>query len=492
MVDSIGNNRNLSSVPVVSGTSSVLTDESVGAAGLGYSNDNSVSYSESDQEGGAFDSSVDLDIPEGSFIDSREYLQQSFNARLDSFRTGLSEFNARFNSGYVDVSDTQSLLLLIKGVVNDTQILAQANNLGQNATSRLTLQALREGAAQDQIRLGGEILTKQQELSDLAEESGSLIAQQSESTALREVKMARLQSAQSSGDTDQIAAVQAELSLLEALITALEVDSAVISDLRTALEGQQAAKQVSLSLAQDLLDFSTNDIPQIKATLSSIRVNYDPSALETGEEAVQEAKRNNQEVENWLERDGMRLDDNKLNTRERVNEVVEEEQQALVENIGNPLLQGTPLSPAELRTLSLLTPVSINPQTVQAGSEPPTREEVARLTQGLALAIQAEPPQSEEAVTASEEQPVDQAYLGDSRTLEGANNPQAFSLLLLEKNRIELRENITETTGLQSAENLESQKIADLIEEQQQVDAMVTDALEEAEKADAVIRRRPV
>ena len=95
-------------------------------------------------------------------------------------------------------------------------------------------------------------------------------------------------------------------------------------------------------------------------------------------------------------------------------------------------------------------------------------------------------------VTASEAKPGEEPHLGDSLSLEGANNPQAFALLLLQKNMEVLKDNVGGQEQLAALEMLQNIQIANLMDEMQQVETMVAEALEESEKADAAIRRSPV
>ena len=527
MVDSVGQTSSAPAVTGADSTAPVSTDDAVEGLSSGYSDENSVSYAESEDSSTALDSSVPLNSPATATVDSRDFLQKAFDARLEGFRAIVSEFNAKFNKGYVDVADTQTLLMVVKGIVSDNRILLNANTVDQNASNRQQLQSKRENAAREQQILSAEVKAKQIEIDSTTQQKNDKTGQLAQKGTTKLLKENELASAQSSGDTSQASTLQDELAQINLQITLLEDETANLSQRVTQLTSEKAVSQANLTVVQKILSFATEDIPVVKQALGNIRERYDAAALETGEEEVLDAKRENRETEVQLNRETMRQDDLKRDMKGRLKDAVKSERVSAEQQPDNPLLQGTPLTQSLLESFAALSPVQITPQVVKEGSVPPTSEQVQALAEALAIVLQAEPSEetvngeqrgsvlptensvsasgaerladehksasvTKEPVTATEKQPVKQAHLGDNRSLEGADNPQAFGLLLLEQNMTMLRENAGSADELLSAEAAENVKVADVMAEQQKVDAMVAEALEEAEKADAAIRRSPV
>ena len=533
MVGSVGQSNITPAVTVVDSSVPVSTDNAVEGLSSGYSDENSMSYAESENSGSALDSSVPLNAPATATVDSRHFLQKAFDVRLDGFRAIVSEFNAKFNKGYVDVADTQTLLMVVKGIVSDNRILLNANTVDQNASNRQQMQSKRENVAREQQVLIAEVKAKQTEIDSTTQQKNDKTGQLAQKGATKLLKENELANAQSSGDTSQASTLQGELAQITLQITLLEGEIANLSQNVTQLTSEKAISQASLTVVQKILSFATEDIPVVKQALGNIRERYDAAAMETGEEEALNAKRENRETEVQLSRETMRQGELKRDMKVRLKDAVKSERVSAEQQPDNPLLQGTPLTQSLLDSFAALSPVQITPQVVKEGSVPPTSEQVQTLAEALAIVLQAEPPEetvavtvavndeqrgnslptdhsvsaseaerlvdeqnsasvTKEPVTATEKQPVNQAHLGDNRSLEGADNPQAFGLLLLEQNMAMLRENAGSADELLSVAAAENVKVAGVMAEQQKVDAMVAEALEEAEKADAAIRRSPV
>ena len=538
MTYSIGQTPPSSETPGVEGVqppteSTGVTEE----VGFGYDSENSMSHQEaSDGEGVVLDSSVELDNPQTNSMNSRDFLQKAFDARLEGFRAIVAEFNARFNNSEIDLSDTQTILMVIKGIVSDTRALLNANTIDQNSSNRALFQARRQNAAREQQQLQADIKQQQVSIDAKTQQKGDKEYDLSQKNAGKLLKENELVSAQLAGNDDLITTLQNELAQINAEIDLLEGNVASLTQQLTELESQKAINQSSLLVIQKLLIFATESVPVVRQVLGKLQERYDSEALQTGEEAFQKTKRENREGDIQRTQEATRQDTLKQDMKKQFKEVIEREQVAENDKASENILpEGIILSQRQLDGLSALIPVPITPEIVKAASVPPTAEQVAELGEALAIVLQAEPPeqasraessraesedqnaysdsylssstqalspeesnpQSEqlpvrEAINSSEKQPVNQTHLGDSRSLEGADNPQAFGLLLLEQNMAQLRENALHIEGVFSAENVESLKVAKLMAEQQKIDDMVAEALEEAERADAVIRRSPV
>ena len=322
MVDSVGQTTNTQTTTSSESVVPVSTDDTVEGLSSGYSDENSVSYAESEDSGTALDSSVALNTPATATVDSRDFLQKAFDARLEGFRAIVSEFNAKFNKGYVDVADTQTLLMVVKGIVSDNRILLNANTVDQNASNRQQLQSKREGAAREQQILSAEVKAKQTEIDSTTQQKNDKTGQLAQKGTTKLLKEHELANAQSSGDTSQASTLQGELAQITLQITLLEHETANLSQRVTQLTSEKAISQASLTVVQKILSFATEDIPVVKQALGKIRERYDAAALETGEEEVLDAKRENRETEVQLNRETMRQGDLKRDMKARLKDAV--------------------------------------------------------------------------------------------------------------------------------------------------------------------------
>lgn len=91
--------------------------------------------------------------------------------------------------------------------------------------------------------------------------------------------------------------------------------------------------------------------------------------------------------------------------------------------------------------------------------------------------------------TASEKKPVDQPVLGDNLSLEGANNPQAFTLLLLKERMADIEEELGKNMDGSVVDTVGANQLAQLLEQERVIDAAVVEALKDSERAEEAIRR---
>ncbi|OED40827.1 hypothetical protein ACH42_15780 [Endozoicomonas sp. (ex Bugula neritina AB1)] len=593
MADSVGSRSDIPSVPMMD--AQMVPAPILGAddgVSLGYSDEDSASYAKTEKSAGAaLDSDVELDAPEALPVDSRDFQQKAFDARLNGFRSIVADFNAKFNKGDVDLSDTHTLLMVVKGIINDTRALVNANTIDNDRTNRVALQAKRQKAVKElpglksdviekQGLIDGKVQQKSDKSSELAEKmankelmendlTDALHPESSEMAALmanREQIEDDLADAYSTDDYDLISSLQEELYQVDQqamaladevldsdLILSLQEDLAYInqeifmldqevSDLTyqvNELQAQRSASQGKIDSAQKLLAFTVDLISEVKPVLNTITERYDAVALDTGEEEVQKSKRKNRDADAEVNREGMRHSSIKRDMKSRAKDEIKVEMRNAESGSESSLPQRAPISQEQLERFAALLPVPITLENVRNGSVPPNPEQVSEFVEALALIVQAEPPVNyfekplkesslmeqkkgdslaersastlkeqppidqsvvatkkqpfaKETVTASEEQPVNQSHLGDNRSLEGANNPQAFSLILLENNMNQLRENILATDQLQSVEEAEGVKIAELVDELHRVEGLVIDALEDVKAAETIIHRSRV
>ena len=492
MVDSV--NQNIGT-PTTPGTP-VTGDNPVDEVGLGYSDSNTQShFREEDRTNRENDRSVELDSPAVGDSSSKDFQKKAFNSRLAGFRAVVSDFNARFNAGDVDLADTHTLLLVIKGMVSDTRAMISAESIDQAAGNNALLQKRRQAAAKGQKKIKEDIQERQSTIDEAKQQKSNKSGELTQKKTSESLKKSQLAEATNQSDNNRITQLKDELSVIESNINQLEDDIVTLSDSVRTLESRNSSDRSSLALIKQV---DAGDFVNIRQTINRVKERYDPEAIATGEENVRELKRKNRDTEVQMGREDMRLRTIKKDLKSIDKEVQDREiatdRQTKTE-VKTPFKQRL-LNPAELKTLSALVlpeDPGIILEKLKESPDQPTNEQFSEVLEGLALVLQAEPPPKPGvSKTASEENPVDQPFLGDNLSLEGANNPQAFALLMIQQNREQLQENVSTNDQLQALEALQTSQVVNMLEELKQVDAMVAEALEEAEMADAVIRRSPV
>ena len=191
-------------------------------------------------------------------------------------------------------------------------------------------------------------------------------------------------------------------------------------------------------------------------------------------------------------RQGLKTDKSRARGKALVDQSIKATENALPTVIAEELQ--ALLSPSLLTRLSTLfstESASSSASLNKTGS--PSDQDRGDTAEALALALLASPPVSDKSVTASEENPADQPYLGDSLSLEGANNPQAFALLLLQDRMSQIHERVVENQALLSADAVDNARVADILQLEGEVNQMLAEAQRDSQQAEAVIvRNSPV
>lgn len=507
MVDSV--NSNTGSTSVSTDTSSTVTNEDeVQGVSSGFSGDNTSSYAESTASEGV-DSSVSLNSPASSTTSGTDFLQKSFDARLNNFKNIVSDFNARFDPEAIDLSDTRSLLMALKGAISDMRALLSAQSIDQDASNRNIQQQKRLDAARTQRELKGEISDRQEAIDSSVQQVYEKDAEMVQKLASKAQKEQELTAATADGDTDLVNQLQSEITALQSDITQLEYDVASLSQVIQQLEAENLVSKANVAALQQVVDFVAVEFVSVKNILGKVRERYDAAAVVTGEEQRARTRVENKQAEVNLSREGQRLQEKKVVMKDTLRADIADEKAAIErqqEQI-SPQANLAGLSQNQVGTLAALFPPE-NPtiilQKLKENPGQPAPEQISDTAEALSLVIQAEAPapkpepvpftelSPEPSVTASEENPGEQPYLGDNLSLEGANNPQAFALLLREQNMVQLTEKVQDTEQLMQLEAQQNAQILELMDQLQLIDAIVSEALEEAAAADAVIRRSPV
>ncbi|MGB1270985.1 MAG: hypothetical protein ACPG5T_02825, partial [Endozoicomonas sp.] len=247
---------------------------------------------------------------------------------------------------------------------------------------------------------------------------------------------------------------------------------------------------------ESLVSQAEETVVNVKSFVLGIKEKTDQQTLETGEDNLRKQKRDNQQALHEASREGVQLgletDELRARGKALVDQSIKATENALPTVIAEELQ--AVLSPVLLTKLSTLFSIeNAHSSSALDKTGAPTDQDRADTAEALALVLLAAPPASDKAVTASEENPADQPYLGDSLSLEGANNPQAFALLLLQDRMSEIHESVAVNQVLLSEDAVDNAQVAEILQLEGEVNQMLAEAQRDAQQAEAVIvRNSPV
>ena len=444
-----------------------------GSVSSGYSADNSVSHAGA-SAGGVSDG-VALDNPGDSPLNSRNYLAQAVQTKLQALKAVVA-LNANIPDDQIDLSDTQNLLLSLRGTLNDIRVLSGVATL-----------SIRSLQFQQTQQLSSATPARVREIrANIADLQSSIDSKKSQADSLEN----------NGGSQSSIDSLRNEVVQLEAQ--------------KQGEEMRLVARQALAIVASDI-DRVTREMPVVRVRSSS------KTALHTGEEQLDELKRELQMLDIRFAKEDIRaVLASQILAEFNRNLARESDRLQSKEPVGD---KGAVIVPPSLRqSLPDLLPAQLvsnlfsfyamqNPRQLSPadGDPAPAPQSVIDAAQGLALVLATrtdadvlakpesaiKPSQSDPtpAPTASEENPVDQPILGDNLSLEGANNPQAFTLLLLKERMADLEEALSKNADGSVLDSAGVNQLAQLLEQEREVDAMVAEAIKDSERAEEAIRR---
>ncbi len=476
-----GSTQTTSPVTTTTGTEPAGSGSTVSS---GFSAENSVSQTEGAGSGSS-QGVVSLDSPEETSTSSTSLLQQAFKSRLEGFRSVFSNFNAHFTSGQIDLSDTQTLLLVLRGLISDIKALNNAENIDSVSSERQHLQAQRSEISKTQIEINKSQVVIDTKNLELQGKQSSFQAKQ----ALLTSKSAELSTAQSANpiDTNLVNSLIAEVTQRQSEVNALQTEISALSGELSILESQNQTRRVQVAIRQALLVISqSSELITGAFAVTQVKSEEDED-LETGEEKLDALKRELQELDALFSREELKVRLAKEVLSDFNQEVIRESDR-YSENIQPQGLAAelkALLSPQVVSNLfSVFSAQDTSALAAVSGQASPSEQQLADAAEGLALILLAEP-----SVTASEENPVDQPYLGDSISLEGANNPQAFALLLLRERMADIQEAQGKNSGGIVVDSLGANLLAQWLEAEREVDAMVVGTARDRELFEAAISK---
>ncbi|WP_020584769.1 hypothetical protein [Endozoicomonas elysicola] len=459
-----GNTQTTTTSPVTTTTGTESTG-SGSTVSSGFSTENSVSQTEGagseNSQGG-----VSLDSPEETSATSTNLLQQAFKSRLEGFRSVFSNFNAQFTTGQIDLSDTQTLLLVFRGLISDIKALNNAENIDSVSSERQLLQAQRAEISKTQIEI---------------DKSQAVIDTKNLELQGKQQTLTSKQSINTEGMTDT------EKAQLQSEIDTLQSEIAALSGEISTLESQNQTRRVQVAIRQALLVITqSSELIAGAFAVTQVKSEEDED-LETGEEKLDALERELQELDALFSREELKVRLAKEILSDFNQEVIRESDRysESIQPQGLAAELKALLSPQVVSNLfSVFSAQDTSALAAVSSQASPSEQQLADAAEGLALILLAEP-----SVTASEENPVDQPYLGDSISLEGANNPQAFALLLLRERMADIQEAQGKNSGGIVVDSVGANQLAQWLEAEREVDAMVVETTKDRERSEAAISK---
>ncbi|WP_263080202.1 hypothetical protein [Endozoicomonas sp. Mp262] len=232
--------------------------------------------------------------PAESSLTGQNFTEFAVKTSLSGIQAAIKQFS-NIDVAALDVADTASILLLIKGAVSDMKTMAGAESIDAALGSLLT-------KYDGQIERARDVIFQRMDLADKFALWNQKTDLRSEKQVLLEQKQQELQGADAGGDNSAleaaIAQLQQEIAQLDTEIDELDVG---INTLRGLISTNE--KQLSVELQSDL--------NRIFAVTEGVKQRFDSSALRTGED--ERAKRSVENHELSLEnaKDRQRLREEK-------------------------------------------------------------------------------------------------------------------------------------------------------------------------------------
>ncbi|MRI35327.1 hypothetical protein EOPP23_20420 [Endozoicomonas sp. OPT23] len=494
MTSGVNPNTGSSSGAGAGGTTAVSSSTTNSQVSQGYSGSNSVSSTPGTSNAG---SSVTPAAPGTSNATSSDLLLRAFEAKLDGFRASVHEFNRRFNVDDLYVNDTQSLLLMIKGMISDTQALAGAVSVDQNFGTRSTQQIQRLISANDALPLRGQIVTRTESIVTESATRDGKTANLSDKQTERTTAQQDRDDAQAAGDTDEVTRLTLRIQLLDHEIANLTSEVTTLNQQIATMEAENAADQAALKSLNRILTSVTEDFVNVQGLLQRIKQRFDPAAMETGEDLRDAVAELNQQSQIEAEKNAKKRVKAK-EQGERIGRDQLSNAQQVADNLQEDALSVTDfLSESDQETLRAVfgQDEALLAQIIEELNNPEVSAPDSGAADGIAIALRATV-QDEEALERVVNPAAEKQY-GDNLSLEGASNPQIYARLWLEAKMNEGAETQSRKEEI-LVEGAESEQAADdslaeILQELQDVPLDVAGALEEQRNAAAAIsQKKPI
>ena len=329
------------STTTTSSTTDAASADPGNTVSSGFSSENSVSQTEGASSDGS-QVGVSLDIPTEDGVGGVGFLAQALRTKLDLYRASIA-YNNALTPENLDLSDTQSLLLSLRGMISDLMIL--------NSVSTIEIRSLDRQA---RVSLPSEINELKKSFADTQD--------------LIDSKRSQLQGA----SDNQKQMLQDEIAVLEA---------------------ENLTRKVRISAKEALL-FGAEDSSVRALSVPLVRP-VSPESLETGEERLDELKQELQILDKRFASDEVRSRLVDLIVTDYDRKAIRESDR-YSENLqpkGVAAELKALLSPAMLNNLFSLLSVQAKPEPSTISNQAaPSEQQLMDAAEGLALILLAEPP----------------------------------------------------------------------------------------------------
>ena len=415
---------------------------------------------------------------------------------------------------------------MMKSFVNELVGLSSIQSVGQAFDNRLQEQSRRSDRIQDSSEVRARIQSRQQDIQGKNESIQNYTAQLEEA----EANKAQLENAinnapalpeSGSGDSgDGLDAQRAQLEHLEQGIAAIQSSLDELQQDITELNSLTVGDQEILSAHQRALSATQEGLVNVRGLVDKTKLRFDSEALHTGEESLEEQKKDSIRVDQQVRRENARLKEKSELGKERTKRVISNEVQQ-VDNQERAELQ-LPLRFLPAEQLSLLRSVfdapDINALSEQLDKELPVVQNAKNgrqpsaafaVDEGLAIVLQSalrasdssENPNSRaaspDASVEKRNNPSASTFRGDNLSFEGAKNPRIFSELWLEaqmkqgddtQDKKEVQLDKGEET-VQVSKSVRQASFVDALQEFAGIPDETAESLAKAEEAEAYISR---
>ena len=447
--------------PVPEVTPTPTTDETVKS---GYNPQNTLSYIETPASNApTVDDISELPQNDNNNPNFNSYLSSSLKHRVEAFHNTLAELNNHFFSYYKDntlalLEGAATLIMFLGGALHGFKVANALNSVLDNEAN----QNNKRVKEQEKSTLETKINDLDKTINDIKSQKNQQLQQINQLNSLIENKNQEITNLH---NTDAIDKIQQEIASLyqqsNKLISALNESNQQLQQ-NTNTKDQDLKQKQILTYLITALDSSIANIDDIikdvhlNSTyfLNKIAEHIAENAEKIKEESIEDAEKSRQIDEKNLQQ---QIEESRLKDANKK-----------ADDINNQLFPSSLLR--KLQTMFFPISDKLTASTEASNLSPENIQRVAALI--LAADIE-----DKKQIDLAHKQP----QLGDNLSLEGADNPVAYGILLLMHNMEQLQESLSHTEQLQTAEEQEQELIQQMFEFQNEAELIVLNSLNQSD-----------
>jgi hypothetical protein len=452
--------------PIPEATPTPTADEPINP---GYNPENTLSYAETATSNTppSVEGINELPQNDNNNPNFNSYLSASLKHRVEAFQNTLTELNTHFFSQYKGntlaiLEGAATLIMFLGGSLHGFKIANTLNSVLENETNQKNqiTKEQKKSALETKINNLDETINeiksqKDQQLQQVNQLNSSIENKNQEITKL--------------SDTDAIDKIQQEIASLyqqsNELISALNNSNQQLQQ-NNNIKTQDLKQKQLLTYLITALD---NSITNIDNTIKDANLNSTYHLNKMAEQIEESSEKfEEKSIENTEELSQI----NKKNLQQQIEESKLKAHTNKKDNdISNQLL--TPNLLLKLQTIFFPISDKLTASTEANNLSPENIQQVAALILAADIEDKKQPDLAHK-----------QPHLGDSLSLEGADNPVAYGILLLMHNMEQLQESLINTEQLESAEEQEQELIQQMFELQNKAELIVLNSLNQSDTPD--------